>query len=52
MVSNLFENSIFILIGIGIVGFDLAWNKMGIGLLISVTFAINLGRFVNIFTST
>ena len=30
-----FENLVFLFIGFGVIGFDLAWKEMGIGLFVS-----------------
>ena len=43
-----FENLVFLFIGIGVVGFDLAWDEMGIGLFVCVFFAISFARYANI----
>lgn len=43
-----FENLVFLFIGIGIVGFDLAWKEMGVGLGIGALLIVMLARFGNI----
>lgn len=47
-----FETSIFLFIGIGVVGFDLAWSAMGAGLIIFSLIGVFFGRFVNIYLMT
>lgn len=47
-----FENSIFLFIGIGIVGFDLAWASTGAGLILTALVAITLGRICNLLLMT
>ncbi|CAD8124125.1 unnamed protein product [Paramecium sonneborni] len=48
ILSYNFENLVFLFIGIGMVGYDLAWNEMGIILAISIIFIVILARFINI----
>jgi sodium/hydrogen exchanger 8 len=43
-----FETLVFLLIGIGAVGFDLAWSEMGVGLAIFSLTSIFLARYANI----
>lgn len=43
-----FENLVFLFIGIGVVGYDLAWNEMGIVLAISSILIVIVARFINI----
>lgn len=34
IIAHIFENSVFIFIGIGLLGFDLPWQKTGIGIIV------------------
>ncbi|CAD8098143.1 unnamed protein product [Paramecium primaurelia] len=48
ILSYNFENLVFLFIGIGVVGYDLAWNEMGIVLAISSILIVIVARFINI----
>lgn len=47
-----FENLVFLFIGIGFIGFNLSWEKTGVGLIITTFVAIILGRYANIYIIT
>ncbi|CAD8044287.1 unnamed protein product [Paramecium primaurelia] len=46
--SSTFENLTFLFIGIGLIGFDLYWDQMGVGLFLITFFAILFARLANI----
>ena len=43
-----FENIVFLFIGLGMVGFNLAFKEMGIGLCICALIIITIARYLNI----
>lgn len=43
-----FENLVFLFIGIGMVGYQLAWKETGIALVITAIIIVYLARFTNI----
>ena len=46
--AHTFEDLIFLFIGIGLIGFQLAWREMGAGLFLVTFIAIQVARFANI----
>ncbi|CAD8118443.1 unnamed protein product [Paramecium sonneborni] len=48
ILSYNFENLVFLFIGIGMVGYDLAWSEMGIILGISIIIIVVFARLINI----
>ncbi|CAD8143106.1 unnamed protein product [Paramecium octaurelia] len=52
IIAHIFENSVFIFIGIGVIGFNLPYKETGFGIVISTFLAINLSRYFFVFVIT